>query len=192
MGAYKEVDGDLIAMALNGDFDVICHGVNCFCTMGAGIAPQMAKAFACDTYKMESEVYEGDINKLGTIDWEDLMIREDGKMILAKDSYNLPKLTVVNAYSQYGFGKNHKEGILKPIDYEALTLCMRKINATFTGKHIGLPKIGCGLAGGVWDKYELYTMKDIIDFNRSQIRDVKTIIREELKDCDVTIVIYEP
>jgi hypothetical protein len=37
------------------------------------------------------------------------------------------------------------------LDYEALTLCMRKINYTFTGKHIGLPMIGCGLAGGDWN-----------------------------------------
>jgi O-acetyl-ADP-ribose deacetylase (regulator of RNase III) len=37
----KYVDGDLIKLALKGEFDVIVHGCNCFCQMGAGIAPQM-------------------------------------------------------------------------------------------------------------------------------------------------------
>ena len=30
--------GDLIEMAVCGDFNLIAHGCNCFCTMGAGIA----------------------------------------------------------------------------------------------------------------------------------------------------------
>ena len=83
------------------------------------------------------------------------------------------KLTVVNSYTQYKYGKNHSDGVQRPLDYEALTLCMRKINETFKGKHIGLPKIGCGLAGGSWDM-------------------VKKIIQKELCDCDVTVVIYKP
>lgn len=37
---------------------------------------------------------------------------------------------------------------------------------------IGLPQIGCGLAGGDWNK-------------------VKEIIKKELKDCFVTVVIYK-
>jgi hypothetical protein len=76
-------------------------------------------------------------------------------------------LTVVNSYSQY-IPAAH----LKPLDYEALTLCLRKINHTFKGKHIGLPKIGAGLAGGDWDR-------------------IKTIIQTELKDCNTTVVIFK-
>jgi len=49
---------------------------------------------------------------------------------------------------------------------------MRKINHVFKGQHIGLPKIGCGLAGGDWNI-------------------VKEIIQKELKDCNVIIVIYK-
>ena len=86
-------------------------------------------------------------------------------MILWKD------LTIVNAYTQYGFGRNHSNGTQIPLDYEALTLCMRKINHNFKGKHIGLPQIGCGLAGGDWLR-------------------VKSIIQTELKDCNVTVVIF--
>ena len=33
----KTLQGDLIALAQAGAFDVIAHGCNCFCTMGRGI-----------------------------------------------------------------------------------------------------------------------------------------------------------
>jgi O-acetyl-ADP-ribose deacetylase (regulator of RNase III) len=34
----KRREGDLLELALAGNFDVIVHGCNCQCTMGAGIA----------------------------------------------------------------------------------------------------------------------------------------------------------
>ena len=49
---YNEINGDLIKLALEGKFDVIAQGCNCFCTMSAGIAPQMTKVFGCDKYLM--------------------------------------------------------------------------------------------------------------------------------------------
>ena len=73
---------------------------------------------------------------------------------------------------------------------------MRKINHKFKGKHIGLPLIGCGIAGGIWD-LDAYSLKESESFRiATQLRsngfkDVKTIIQEELKDCDVTIVHYK-
>jgi O-acetyl-ADP-ribose deacetylase (regulator of RNase III) len=164
--------GDLINLAKEGTFDVITHGCNCFSKMGAGIAPQMAKAFKCDTYELELQ--GKDINKLGQIDYKTLVL---GKGSIWIDEYNSntlgePELTVVNSYTQYSYGRNHKDGVKNPLDYEALTVCLRKINSIFKGKHIGLPKIGCGLAGGNWEI-------------------VKKIINKELKDCKVTVVIYK-
>jgi O-acetyl-ADP-ribose deacetylase (regulator of RNase III) len=155
--SYKEIKGDLIAMAKEGRFDVIVHGCNCFCTMGAGIAPQMAKAFGVDQFSLERRKYYEDINKLGQIDW--------GNRLLPIGR----TLSIVNAYTQYHYG--HKYGV--PIDYDALTLCMRKINHVFKGKHIGLPQIGCGLAAGDWNI-------------------VKNIIITELKDMEVSVIIYKP
>lgn len=154
---YQEINGNLITLAKEGTFDVITHGCNCLCQMGAGIAPQMAVAFGCDSFKMEAPEYRGDINKLGTIDYE-----------------YIPglQLTVVNSYTQFKYGTNHTDGVSKPLDYEALILCLRKINHIFKGKHIGLPQIGCGLAGGDWDV-------------------VKKIIQTELRDCKVTVVIFK-
>jgi O-acetyl-ADP-ribose deacetylase (regulator of RNase III) len=138
--------------------------------MGAGIAPQMAKAFSCndpEKYPGESTDFpdrRGDMTKLGNIEsyaW--YVFGEDGER---------RRLEVINAYTQHGFGLNHSDGSAIPLDYNALILCMKKINYKFKGKHIGLPLIGCGLAGG-------------------DVTIVKKIIQEELKDCTVTIVNYK-
>jgi len=137
----RERDGNLITLAKEGHFDVITHGCNCFCTMGAGIAPQMAREFDCDGFPMEDRRHYGDINKLGTID------------------YGMKgELAVVNSYTQYRYGRNHADGDKRPVDYEAIALSMRKINHIFRGKTIGLPKIGAGLAGGDW-----YRIRRIIE-----------------------------
>lgn len=141
---YKEIKGNLIKLALAGEFDVIAHGL------------------------------KGDINKLGNIDYEYFTDKIDYiRKSNPNDLYTDDVLViVVNAYIQYHYGKNHSDGVSKPLDYEALTLCMRKINHNFKGKHIGLPQIGCGLAGGDWEI-------------------VKEIIQTELIDCNGTVVIYD-
>lgn len=161
---FEEIKGNLIALAKQGKFDVITHGCNCFCTMGAGIAPQMAQHFDADKFIMERHAYKGDFNKLGVIDFESKLFD------LPDDSSKL--LFIVNSYTQYGFGRNHKDGSGIPLDYDALTLCLRKINHQFKGKHIGLPLIGCGLAGGDWNI-------------------VRNIMINELKDMDVTVVHFQ-
>lgn len=146
---YKEVKGDLIELALADSFEVIAHGCNCFCVQKSGLAPQMVRAFSTDKFLMEQPHRVGDITKLGNIDYQD----RDG-------------LFVVNCYTQFSYDVS-----IKPLDYEALTLCLRKMNIVFKHAHIGLPMIGCHLAGGDWNR-------------------VKEIIKTELKDCEVTIVIY--
>lgn len=157
MSSYREIEGDLIVLAKQGMFDVIAHGCNCFCTMRRGIAPQMAKAFGCDVYPKEKSPYKGDVNKLSTIDYKTYSI-------------NTHSFQVVNAYTQYHYNWKTTDGIC--LDYTALRMCMKKINMEFQGAHVGLPKIGAGVAGGDWEK-------------------IKAIIQEELVDCDVTVVIYK-
>lgn len=161
MTNYNEVYGNLITLAKEGEFDVIAHGCNCMCTMGAGLAPHMAAAFGCDLFRLEDKQYKGDINKLGQI---------DGTLISRMDMKK--GVFVLNAYTQYNYGRNHADGDEAPVDYDAITLCMRKINHKFKGSHIGLPMIGAGLAGGDWEK-------------------IKQIIKRELKDCIITVVILK-
>lgn len=169
----KYINGDLITLAKNGEFDVIAHGCNCYCRMGAGIAPKMAAAFGCDKFDLEAKWLSGDINKLGQVDYVEVFIYNN--IVYHHPDYENPdggkKLFVVNAYTQY----KHKglDSTNSPIDYEALTLCMRKMKNIFTGSRFGFPKIGAGLAGGDWDI-------------------ISQIIEKELKDEDVTIVNFRP
>lgn len=172
---YKEIEGDLISLAFEGHFDVIAHGCNCHCVMGAGIAPQMAKAFGADKYAMEGEQFAGMVNKLGMIDFECRFITPGDNIARfhATQREGETILVIVNAYTQYNFGINHYDGVHRPADYDALRLCFKKINKEFAGKRIGLPKIGAGLAGGNWEQ-------------------IKSDIQTYLCDCDVTVVIYKP
>lgn len=170
---YQEVEGDLIDLALKGSFDVIAHGCNCQCTMKSGIAIRMAEVFSCDKFTLEHNNFKGDINKLGQIEWRNYSINNNKPNMLRFPSMeNKIDLFVINCYTQFMYGKNHIDGLTKPIDYEALILCMRKINFEFKDKHIGLPMIGAGLAGGDWEK-------------------IKEIIKKELYDCNITIVIFK-
>lgn len=157
---YQEIEGDLIKVGLEGRVDVIAHGCNCFSIQQAGVAAAMVKAFGTNDaakYSLESQSTAGDINKLGQIQAHTFLL-ENGN-----------KLKVVNCYTQYSLGINHKNGVERPLDYDALTLCLRKMNNKYTGMKIGLPLIGCHLAGGDWNI-------------------VKPLIQKELKDCHVTIV----
>lgn len=163
----NHTSGDIIHLAKEGYFDVIVHGCNCFCMMGAGLAPQMAKAFNADKFPMEGYEYKGDINKLGTIDYE-LVDRKTGRILNPKEelfSREVDRLIVVNAYTQYKGGAN--------LDMEALTLCFRKINDMFANAHIGIPQIGCGIAGGNWEE-------------------VRQLIIDELPDLDISFITYKP
>lgn len=158
------IDGDLIKLAQEGHFDIVVHGCNCFSTMGAGIAPQMAKAFGCNYFPMEQDRLKKNINKLGNIDYECFYI----------ESNDWKTIAVINAYTQYKYGSNHSDGDVAPFDYEAFTICMRKINLTFEpGLIIGMPKIGAGLAGGDWNRIE-------------------KIIEKELSNLKVIVVNYKP
>jgi len=158
---YKEVKGDLIRMAQIGSFDVVGHGVNCFNAQAGGLAPLMVKAFRTDKFVKEHRNLEGDINKLGTIDWK-LVSLADAHFLSEDFADDEDTIYVVNCYTQYNPGAD--------ANYAALTLCMKKINHVFKGKHIGLPKIGAGIGGLDWIK-------------------VRRIIKRELKECNVTVVI---
>lgn len=199
---YQEIEGDLIQLSFEGKFDLIVHGCNVFCTQKAGIAKSMVKAFHTDKFKMEDSQYKGDINKLGNIDyqhqylWFDHPNAKEGYAVpmghKSQNQKNVKDIYVVNAYTQFMYGTYHSGGVEKPLDYEALRLCLRKINHIFKGKHIGLPAIGCGLAGGIWDfNTANLNLVDYDEFLMGFKKDVKTIIQEELADMDVTIVHYK-
>lgn len=119
-------EGNLITLANEGYFDVIIHGCNCFCTMGAGIAKHIKNAFP--------QAYQTDLqtrSKLGTYS-------------SATINASQQQITIVNAYTQF-----HWRG-KKPVDYQAIEQVFLKISQHFSGQRMAYPLIDAGLAGGDW------------------------------------------
>lgn len=128
----KEIQGDLIALAKEGRFDVIAHGCNCFCGMGAGLALAISREFP-EAAEADKQTCSADPDKLGTCS-------------VATCTRNGYTFDVVNAYTQF-----HWAGAGVLVNYGALYSCMQWIKSRYAGKRIGLPKIGAGLARGDWN-----------------------------------------
>ena len=132
----KIIEGDL----LKGDAQFILHQCNCFHKMGAGIAKQISLKYP-NALQIDKQTIYGDKNKLGTYSVSE---ETDGK-------------TIINIYSQFEYGTGKKQ-----TDYNALLIALTKIKNVFGFKldymqpiTFGLPYgMGCGLAGGDWNKVE--------------------------------------
>lgn len=127
----KNSKGDLVKKALRNEFDVIVHGCNCFCTMGAGIAKTIKINFP-QAYQADLLTKKGDQNKLGTISCAEVAV-------------NGQKLIIINAYTQFDY-----RGTGLKVDYNAIRQVFERIKREYTGLRIGYPAIGAGLAGGDW------------------------------------------
>lgn len=123
----KRIKGDLIAMGKNNEVDIVLHGCNCFCIMGAGIAAQISEHFP-DARLADDETLRGDAGKLG--------------------SYTIGmhgRLTILNVYTQYRTAASQGEDVF---EYHAFQRALDKIAIRFGRWRFGLPLIGMGLAGG--------------------------------------------
>ncbi|MGB3212164.1 MAG: macro domain-containing protein [Desulforhopalus sp.] len=149
-----KVEGDLVTLAVKGRFDIIVHGCNCFCTMEAGVARAIQDEFP-EAYAADLVTIKGDRNKLG--DFSFATVKRGGH-----------EITIVNGYTQFHF---HGESVL--VDYDAVQKLFCKVKQHYSGKRIGYPKIGAGLAGGDWEK-------------------ISRIIDRELRDENHTLVLYTP
>ena len=129
----KEVKGNLVEMLLNGELDVIIHGCNYQTTMGAGIALEIKKKIP--------EAYWADVMYSQNLDYNKL-----SNWSIASVRNRLGKVGfVINLYTQYNGGSDLYE--------HALLLGFQKLkHFILTDKKIGIPFIGCGIAGGDWDK----------------------------------------
>ena len=146
----KIIEGDLIQLALDGEFDLIIHGCNCFCSMGAGIAKSIREIFP-EAHEIDLQTEKGSRDKLGTISFATAV----------RGSH---EITIVNGYTQYSSGGS---GVL--VDYPAVLSVMKKVKSGFSGRRIGYPMIGAGLARGNWDI-------------------ISEIIKEQLQGEDHTLV----
>jgi O-acetyl-ADP-ribose deacetylase (regulator of RNase III) len=151
----KQRYGNLVREADLGLFDVILHGCNCQNTMGAGIALTIKKQWPA--------AYEADTKAFA-----------DGKAVLGELSLATVKnskggdLVILNCYTQFIPG-----GSKRPVDYEAIAKCFEKVNDMCSGVDlkIGIPLIGCGLAGGNWKIVEI-------------------MAQELMPDLDVTVIMF--
>ena len=138
----KTISGDLIQLAKAGKFDVIAHGCNCFCTMGAGIAKAVKDVFPA-AFHADEVTPRRDRAKLGSCSFAEIPV---GSSLL----------TVVNAYTQYDWrGRGPK------LDYAAVRSCMAWIRKHYPGRRIGLPRLGAGLAGGDWPTISTITEEEL-------------------------------
>ena len=135
----KNVRGDLLKLALDGEFDVIAHECNCWCNMGSGIARQIKQQFP-EAAKADKRTKNGSKKKMGTCS----VVKQHG-------------VYVVNAYTQFMYGSGVN------VNYTAIRKCMKYIKEHFSGQRIGLPKIGCGLARGDWNIVKLIIEEELED-----------------------------
>lgn len=142
---YKQ--GDLITAAKNGEVGIVAHCCNCFNAMNSGIARALAQAFP-EVYEADQATVKGDINKTGTF----------------TKTYNVGGLpgnitpTVYNLYGQYNYGRS---GLY--LRYPSLGCALASMATEVRScnkileyqgeppEKVGMPKIGCGLAGGDWE-----------------------------------------
>jgi len=150
------VKGDLIVEMMKMKYDAVVHGCNCFCTMGKGIAKTIKLKFP-EAFIEDCKTKVGDKNKLGTYTKADISKR-----------LNKPNTFIINAYTQYDYRKTY-DGSDINVDYDAIKNVFSSLNKDFTGKKIGIPKIGAGLAGGDWDR-------------------IATIINSVTPDIDIELV----
>lgn len=147
----RVIQGDLLKLALMGEFDVVVHGCNCQCAMGAGIAKSI-KALFPEAYEADCATRKGDQDKLGTISH-------------AKIARNGADFTIVNAYTQFDWrGRKIK------VDYDAIRSAMIEVKRKFAGHRIGYPLIGAGLAGGDWNVIAPIIDEALADENHTLVR----------------------
>lgn len=147
----EHIKGDV----LTSKADVVLHQVNCKGVMGAGLALQIKKKYPhvfSEYFHLCSHTPTDSTSLLGKV-----------LFVPISSSQSIANLFAQDTFASYGVS------ICCLTQYEKLRECLREVNNVYKGKTVALPyKLGCGLAGGDWNK-------------------VKKIIEEELTDCKVEI-----
>ena len=161
----KVINGDLLLLGIQGEFDVIVHGCNCFNTMGAGIAASMKRRFP-SAYEADCATEKGSRDKLGTYSTATVVINKGGDGNSSRNEIGHP-LTIVNAYTQYHWRSKNRICLA---DYDAIRSVFRAIKADFSGKKIGYPLIGAGLAGGDWATIRGIIEEELVNENHTLVK----------------------
>ncbi|KKM74694.1 hypothetical protein LCGC14_1397840 [marine sediment metagenome] len=171
------VYGDLLVHALDGRFDVIVHGCNCFHTMGKGIAKQIKHQFS-EAYGADLRTGYGDPYKLGSVSIADI------NRIRMSPSRKLIHFRVVNAYTQFFPGRN--------ADLDCIRACFHQIYTVFGSiVRIGIPMIGCGIGGLEWIDVDnaIYNASFAYNEHHGEFPDITLVVqREEKPDVEHEII----
>jgi len=134
----QTIKGSVIDLAvMTGEFDLLLHGCNCFNTMGSGVARAIADKWP-GVVEADNRTDKGDVYKLGSY----TTYQTDSGLI------------IVNAYTQYHYGRSGKyfeysafEQVLRDLEHEYNWPLLFKERRT----RVLAPKIGSGLGGGDWE-----------------------------------------
>lgn len=134
--SIRETKGDL----LQTDAQIIAHQVNCVGVMGAGVAKQIrSKILTGGQFQIYQELCQ---------EWKEMLL---GRCLICQRKDTLPGRYVANL-----FGENIPTGKRLDTDYGALARSfanLKKKAAALGACSIAIPGyIGCGLAGGDWEK----------------------------------------
>ena len=164
MPIISEIKGDIVELGKEGRYEAIVHGCNCFHTFGAGLAPQIKKAWP-EAFKADLHTIKGDKAKLGNFS----TYYDEGR-----------DLYVFNLYTQYGFDRVAGQ---PDVDYLAVANAFTRLNKLVPSltcnspqtenNIVGIPMIGAGLAGGHWQA-------------------ISTIIDLATPDLSLELVVYNP
>jgi len=150
-----EVEGDVLEALVDGDIDVLAHGVNCCDAFGSGIAGQIAREFP-----HVKEAYHRKYSKYG-------IALGEVDIVPVTTSYAIANC----ATQQLCGGEPKKQPLEMYCSYDAIKECMIELREKYKcmDTSIGMPYIGAGLAGGNWN-----TIKSIITevFEKSNSIDV--------------------
>lgn len=133
--SIKIIKGDMVKSMLDGKLQAYAHQANCFCTMGRGIAPLLVEANP-EVAEVDKNTEAGNPYKLGTFS----VTTDETKPL------------IYNIYGQFHWSKFKIDG-KRNTDYSALEGALELAFEDMWDKKIktvGIPLIGCGLAGGDW------------------------------------------
>lgn len=119
--------GNLINNTMNGMYDAMMHGCNCFHGEDSGFAAQVWEAFPEARQASMEDHDSGDFSAFGEI---------------STHYYSELGTTIINAYTQYHGGAN--------FDIDAFINILKQVEEDFSGCVIGIPRIGTGIGSSDW------------------------------------------
>ena len=132
---------------------VICHQVNCFSTMGAGIAKQIKEKYPV-AFAVDKNSPLTPSEKLGKCTFG--VSKADRRVIF-------------NLYGQFEYGRQKQNTNYADLLTSMDEMCKVLKEKNYVGK-IGIPfNMGCGLGGGEWDKVLDLITKVIVEKHKYKV-----------------------